>query len=322
MPQNEFTSQKTDSPNSELKILVCYNKPYTMPPLDDGILLPVQGGKALSKIDLGFQADNELNGQPCDNISEKNDSYSEMSVMYWAWKNLKRLYPDVKYVGLSHYRRFFAFRNVPFTDSIWKSESDIESYRINPQKVISILESGRIILPKKKVYPYSLMTDFCVCHVSDDYRTTREIIRTKFPDYYDDFITVMEHNNKMSHYNMFIMKYEDFEKYCEWLFAVMSEVESLIPYQHYNRQQKRILGSITERLLNVYVRKNKLKPAYSCVYFYDKNKKQKGFFKSILWAFSAFVCHGVEKLYDNFSFIISTSNLSGLKKNVRKLFSR
>ena len=111
--------------------------------------------------------------------------------MYWAWKNLKRLYPDVKYVGLFHYRRFFAFRNAPFTDSIWKAESDIESYRIDTQKVISILESGRIIIPKRLTFPYSLMTNFCVCHVSDDYRTTMEVIRTKFPDYYDDFIITM-----------------------------------------------------------------------------------------------------------------------------------
>lgn len=318
MPQEEFTFQKTDSPNSDLKILVCYNKPYTMPPLDDGILLPVQGGKAISQYDLGFQADNEVNGQPCDNISEKNDSYSEMSVMYWAWKNLKKLYPDVKYVGLFHYRRFFAFPNAPFTDTICKSESDIESYRINPQKVISILESGRIILPKKQNLPYSLMNQFCLSHASEDYRTTREVIRTKFPDYYDDFITVMEHSNKGSFLNMFIMKYEDFEKYCEWVFAVMSEVEPLIPYQHYNTYQKRTLGAITERLLNVYVRKNKLKPVYSSVYFYDKDVKPAGFLSS----FGRFIFCVAKALRNDLLFMILTSNSINIKRRIKKLFSR
>ena len=318
MAQNEFTFQKTDSRNSELKILVCYNKPYTMPPLDDGILLPVQGGKAISKIDLGFQADNEVNGQPCDNISEKNDSYSEMSVIYWAWKNLKKLYPDVKYVGLFHYRRFFAFRNAPFTDSIWKSESDIESYRIDAQKVISILESGRIIIPKRLAFPHSLMTDFCLHHVSEDYRTTKEVIRTKFPDYYDDFITVMEYSNKGAFLNMFIMKYEDFEKYCEWVFAVMSEVESLIPYQHYNTYQKRILGAITERLLNVYVRKNKLKPCYSCVYFYDKDVKPAGF----LSRFRKVVHLAAEASHKKLAFWFSLPVTLTLKRGIKKLFSR
>ena len=178
-------------------------------------MLSVHGGKALSNSDLGLQNDNELNGLPCDNISNKNDSYCELTVVYWAWKNLRKLYPDVKYVGLFHYRRFFAFHNVPFTCFIKKSESDIESYKVNYQEVARILESGRIILPQKLVFPFSLMTQYCLCCVSEDYRRTKEVIRTKFPDYYDDFIKVMEQSNKGSLYNMFVMKYEDFEKYCE-----------------------------------------------------------------------------------------------------------
>lgn len=318
MPQEEFTFQKTDSPNSELKILVCYNKPYTMPPLDDGILLPVQGGKALSKIDLGFQADNEVNGQPCDNISEKNDSYSEMSVMYWAWKNLKKLYPDVKYVGLFHYRRFFSFHNVPFTSFEVMPDSEIESYRINPQKVISILESGRIILNTKRNFPYSLMTQYCFCCVREDYITTKEVIKTKFPDYYNDFIAVMERNNKIFNYNMFVMKYEDFEKYCEWLFAVLAEIEPLVPYQNYTAYQKRVFAFLAERLFNVYVRKNKLKPAYSSVYFYVGDERH----KRLLWRICSVICKSAEALQNNLAFMIARANLSWLKKRFKKLFSR
>ena len=49
--------------------------------------------------------------------------------MYWAWKNLKKLYPDVKYVGLYHYRRFFALRNTYFSCEFDVPESDIENYR-------------------------------------------------------------------------------------------------------------------------------------------------------------------------------------------------
>ena len=33
-----------------------------------------------------------------------------------------------------------------------------------------------------------------------------------------------EDNNKISLYCMFIMKYDEFEKYCEWLFSVLSAV--------------------------------------------------------------------------------------------------
>ena len=289
-----------------------------MPPLDDGILLPVQGGKSLSGKDLHMQADNELNGLPCDNISSKNDRYSEMTVMYWAWKNLKKLYPDVKYVGLFHYRRFFAFRNIPFTRFINKTESDIKSYRVNYQEVRRILESGRIILHQKSVFPVSIMTQYCLCYASEDYRTTKEVIRTKFPDYYDDFVTVMEHSNKGSLYNMFVMKYEDFGKYCEWLFAVMSEVEQLVPYHEYNSQQKRCLGAITERLMDVYVRKNKLKPSYTSIYFYDDSCMRAGY----AWRFFAFVWRAAETLQTNLLFMICGISLSRLKAAIKKLLSR
>lgn len=74
--------------------------------------------------------------------------------------------------------------------------------------------------------------------------------------------------NKISLYCMFIMKYEDFAKYCEWLFAVLAEVEPYIPIQNYKPYQKRVFAFMAERLLNVYILKNKMKPEYLNVYFY------------------------------------------------------
>lgn len=52
---------------------------------------------------------------------------------------------------------------------------------------------------------------------------------------------------------MFVMKYNDFMKYGEWIFAVLSKVELHIPYQFYTSYQKRALAFMAERLINVYV---------------------------------------------------------------------
>ena len=70
---------------------------------------------------------------------------------------------------------------------------------------------------------------------------------------------------------MFIMKYDEFDKYCEWLFSVLSAVEPEIPYKFYNPYQKRVFAFMAERLLNVYVAKNKLKPHYSNIYYYESD---------------------------------------------------
>ncbi|MBQ7215997.1 MAG: DUF4422 domain-containing protein [Synergistaceae bacterium] len=69
---------------------------------------------------------------------------------------------------------------------------------------------------------------------------------------------------------MFIMNWDDFEEYCGWLFSVLADVEPLVPYQHYNTYQKRVFGFMSERLLGVWLRKNRKKLKHCNVYYYDK----------------------------------------------------
>ena len=104
-----------------IKILVATTKKYRMP--KDPIYVPVQVGAALSNApDLPYMKDNTG-----DNISEKNPRYCELTGLYWAWKNL-----DADYLGLVHYRRYFA--------------SDKKSWRVIPSKVLSAVKSWRSFL--------------------------------------------------------------------------------------------------------------------------------------------------------------------------------
>lgn len=73
------------------------HKPYRTP--DDPAYLPLHVGAALHPDVLpGIQGDDEG-----DNISRLNASYSELTALYWMWKNC-----DADYKGLVHYRRLFA----------------------------------------------------------------------------------------------------------------------------------------------------------------------------------------------------------------------
>ncbi len=314
MPSNEAITPTPTPHNSALKILVCYHKPYTMPPNDDGILLPIQVGKALTDLDLHIQGDNELNGQPCDNISHKNGSYCELTAIYWAWKNIKKLYPHVKYVGLHHYRRYFAFNEHKyFYHAINKLENAINDYRVDAEKVINILESGRVIVQKKTVFSSTVAAQFCSCLNSADYRTLNKTIKEKFPDYYEDFMYVMNHH-KLSLASMFVMKYEDFEKYCEWLFSVLAEVEPVIVSRYPNVPRNRIVGHLAERLLNVYIRKNNIKTKQFNAYFYGDTEDT----KKPLQTFLAFMHRLLFTCKVNTAMFILNFNLNPLRRLFRK----
>jgi len=101
---NETLENKNE--NTKVKILTCYYQPWHFP--KENIYFPIQAGKSISKYNLEIQGDDTG-----DNISCKNETFSEFTAWYWGWKNIKNIYPNIEYIGLSHYRRFFAL-NKPF----------------------------------------------------------------------------------------------------------------------------------------------------------------------------------------------------------------
>lgn len=225
---------------------------------------PIQVGKSLSNVNLGIQGDDEG-----DNISEKNPSYCELTGMYWAWKNLK----NVDYIGLCHYRRYFDFHNQcvwPYPQTSFPTESFSQLDLSLSKKVINELERGCIIMAKERKYGYSIYVDYCQNHISDDIKILTEVIRDYTPEYFESYVKLMFANNKLMHYNMFIMPWKEFDEYCTWLFKVLAIVERKINISNYNSTQIRIFGYMAERLLNVYLifKKSKL-VKYPIIWFND-----------------------------------------------------
>ena len=311
------SDRQTDSYNNALKILVCYHKPYTMPE-DKNIFLPIHCGKALTDLDLHIQTDNLCNGLPCDNISEKNPYYSELTAMYWAWKNIKILYPDIKYIGLMHYRRFFAFDERKFfVEAINKPESYIANYKIDPERIINIIDSDKIIVPSQYIFPYSLRIQYNSCHFSEDLRVLEGIIKNQFSDYYEAFTEVMD-GNKLYARNIFIMKYNDFCEYCEWIFAVLDEVDKRINYQTYSLVQRRAPGYMSERLFNVYMHKHGKKLKFFNLYYFDDK------YKLLRHKFILFVIDMFGYLRDELTTALLRSNgkFIGMLSRIKRIFKR
>lgn len=233
------------------KIIVCCHKACELPKSD--LFFPVQVGAAIAKTDLGFQRDDMVNGKPCDSISEKNKSYCELTAIYWVWKNLKTLCPEIKYVGLCHYRRFFCFDNRPvYDDAIELPVEQISSYTLDETKLGKLLEKYDFFMSKKRIYQYSLLMDYSYNHISEDMRTLAKVVNDLHPEYMDSFVRIIACNNKVSLYNLNVMRWDKFCSYCDWLFGIIGEAEKRINIEHYNSVQGRIWGYMAERLFNVW----------------------------------------------------------------------
>ena len=78
---------------------------------------------------------------------------------------------------------------------------------------------------------------------------------------YPDYLTTFDNRMKMTHahmFNMFIMKKELADQYCEFLFDVLFELENNLDISDYDAFQARLYGRISELLLDVWLDKNNL----------------------------------------------------------------
>ena len=216
-------------------ILVATHKSAQMP--EDDIYLPIQVGAQNNSVDLGFVKDDEG-----ENISQKNPHYCELTALYWAWKNL-----EADYIGLTHYRRHF----------IMNHAGDKWSRVASREYIESLLDSNDIILPKpRNYYIETSYSQYVHAHHKEDLDYTRDIISEKYPEYISEYDKLMN-STKGHRFNMFIMKREYYDKYMEWLFDILFELENRLDISSYSDYDKRVFGFVSERLLDVWVQTNK-----------------------------------------------------------------
>lgn len=184
-----------------------------------------------------------------DNISSLNKYYSELTGLYWAWKNDN--YSSIK--GLVCYRRFL-ISLFPFPHYI--TEKSINRY----------LAKYDIIMSKKKgLGGLTVREQFEKGVSSENISICENIIKEKYPEYVDDMNYVWN-EKKLSAFNIMICKKEVFDDYCEWLFSILFEMHSKIVLEELSGYQMRIFAFVSERLLPIWVRHNNLRIKYCVKY--------------------------------------------------------
>ena len=209
---------------------------------DSSLYKPLVNGADSLDDTFGYLGDNTG-----DNISKLNNQYSELSGEYWAWKNSKA---DI--IGFCHYRRWFVkdFRMKKLT------EEDILNYLSNYDIIVARRRKTResVFEFTKKRYSINSSVDIN----PDEYLKLGEVMKDKYPDYYPTYKKIMGGHYTFLH-NMFICDKKLADEYFEWIFNVFTDLKPKIDFSSYPTDNSRIFGYISERLLTVFIEKNKLK---------------------------------------------------------------
>ena len=174
--------------------------------------LPVQMGHAIHP-GIGYIGDDTG-----ENISERNGNFCELTGLYWAAKNL-----DSDYIGIVHYRRYFASRLHRFERK--------KRRVIGHEELNAILATTNVVLPKERHY----------------------FIETNYTQY--DTYMSKTHGH---HFNMFVMKKELLQHYCTGLFDILFELEKELDISSYSTNDKRVFGFVSERLLDAWLITNNI----------------------------------------------------------------
>lgn len=219
-----------------IRIYTLTHKPYEVWP--DAMYVPLQVGAAVSH-DLGY-----LRDDTGENISAQNCYYSELTGLYWIWKNVR----DVDYVGTCHYRRCLI---------------DEQEHVLNEAQYHTLLQQYDLITTRQVLLNNSYHFGFAANHNIVALDTAGEVIKELYPEYYDTFIQLV--NGPRTYFgNMFVTSKTNYDAYCKWLFSIFFEVQKRINMEtDKDDYHRRVFGFISEFLLLVWVTVNKLS-VYEC----------------------------------------------------------
>jgi len=183
-----------------------------------------------------FKGNNtEVEGE---SINHLNRFYSEMTTMYWVWKNKKRS----KYVGFCHYRRRFTH----FLE----------------------IEKGECQVMDIQSFTFTEFQHYKDIHNYNDFYDIVDILNEKYGEgnIYSEYMLT---SKTFIPYCCFIMHYGDFESLCEFLFPILFDFDSKHclnmdadrywakvekDFRYDNKEyQCRAMSFLAERLISCYI---------------------------------------------------------------------
>lgn len=245
---------------SDIKIFVSNRIDLESSQFESEILIPIRCGAVFDK-----RENVEILGDDSgDNISDRRMSFCELTVQYWAWKNVQ-----ADYYGLQHYRRFFNFTKYHYPEDDYSNVADTQineaaarTYGINDETMRLLIEQYDLILPtphditKLPEHPKTMREQWCqaaALHESD-LNIMLAAINKLCPEYSDTAQQYLD--GKKAYWCLIhIMRKELFFAYCEWLYPLLFEIEKKLDVSTYCEEGQRTVGHLAERLFGIYITK-------------------------------------------------------------------
>lgn len=198
-------------------------------------ITPIQVGAALCD-------ERVANILDCDgeNISEKNVNYSELTALYWMWKNrlIQKWSADKnEYFGLVHYRRILELTE---DDVLRLSDNDVD-----------------VVLPYPMPYEPNIEAHHKRYLTEGDWKALVAAIEELQPKYTEHLPEILE-QRYLYNYNIILARKEVLSEYCNWLFPILERTEELSVPKGCDRHD-RYIGYMGETLATLYFMVNKEK---------------------------------------------------------------
>lgn len=178
--------------------------------LDDTVITPLQVGYNVTKNDVC-----ELKDNTGENISDLNWFFAENTGTYWIWKNVN----DCQYKGQMQYRRPLdgISENTDFSNIFSKYKVITCSPFHHPDHKKPTKEQPMYI------YADTVEEGYKFSHSSFDINLIEMIVKSNYPEYAEDYDRYIKYGNDLYYSNGFIMKKDDYNRYCEFMFGCLNK---------------------------------------------------------------------------------------------------
>lgn len=286
--RNPIVSTTSQKKEKTIKIFVSHRIDLDSQTIDNPLFVNVRCGAVYDKRKHVAM----LGDDTGENISEKRESFCELTVQYWAWKN-----QVADYYGLCHYRRYFAFEwdsDAPRNIAQHISEkyiSGAEKYGLSDAEFMrDTISAYDVVLAEpidisKKPTPRGLKKSvlehwkgFFGFLIREKYlRLLLDTLEKKYPEMYKIAQEYLDGKYYFG-YNCFVMKRDIFNDYCKYLFDILFEIEDEIHDDENSEVMNRAAGYFGEILFGIYcsylTKKKNVKTKLLPVIYFEDTKKE------------------------------------------------